>query len=101
MKNTGPKILGITDEITTCECCGKSGLKRTVALEFSEADVRYLGTTCAAKQLPGLTGADVARAASNKCCCGCGEWWSVGTASGKRYASECFRAARAARAATR
>lgn len=44
------KILAITDERTTCECCGKANLKRTVAIEFS-SDIRYYGTTCAAKAL--------------------------------------------------
>lgn len=44
------KILGITDERTTCECCGKANLKRTVAIEFN-SDIRYYGTTCAAKAL--------------------------------------------------
>jgi len=44
------KILGITDERTTCECCGKQGLKRTVAIDFA-SEVRYYGTTCAAKAL--------------------------------------------------
>lgn len=44
------KILGITDERNTCECCGKQRLKRTVAIDF-DGDVRYYGTTCAAKAL--------------------------------------------------
>lgn len=44
------KILGITDERTTCECCGKEGLKRTVAIEFA-SEIKYYGTTCAAKAL--------------------------------------------------
>ena len=44
------KILAITDERTTCECCGKSGLKRTVVIEFS-SEIRFYGTTCAAKAL--------------------------------------------------
>lgn len=44
------KILGITDERTTCECCGKQGLKRTVAIDFA-SEIRYYGTTCAAKAL--------------------------------------------------
>lgn len=47
-----PKVLGITDENTTCECCGKTGLKRTVALEF-EHDIRYFGVDCAAMAVHG------------------------------------------------
>lgn len=44
------KILGITDERTTCECCGKANLKRTVAIEFT-SEIKFYGTTCAAKAL--------------------------------------------------
>lgn len=40
------KVLGITDERTDCECCGKSGLKKTVALDF-DGLVRYFGVDCA------------------------------------------------------
>ena len=42
------KILGTTDENTTCDKCGKTNLKGTVALETGEGIVHY-GTTCAAK----------------------------------------------------
>jgi len=42
--------LGITDEVTTCECCGKSNLKRTVALD-NGGGVVYYGTSCAARAL--------------------------------------------------
>lgn len=54
------KIKGITDERTQCDCCGLSGLKRTVALMPLDADgnengtaddVAYYGTSCAAKAL--------------------------------------------------
>lgn len=46
------KILGITDERTECECCGKTGLKRTVALDRDGAVV-YFGSDCAALALMG------------------------------------------------
>lgn len=42
------KILGITDERTECECCGRDGLKKTVALD-KDGVVVYFGTECAAK----------------------------------------------------
>ena len=43
------RILGKTDAITTCQACGKTHLKVTVALEpLDGGDIRYLGTTCAA-----------------------------------------------------
>ncbi len=42
-----PRLLGISDDRHTCDCCSKSGLKRTVALSF-EGEVKYYGTGCAA-----------------------------------------------------
>lgn len=50
-------IKGITDDVTTCECCGRRGLRRTVALMPLAADgaedgeVTYYGTSCAARAL--------------------------------------------------
>jgi hypothetical protein len=46
------QILGISNDITTCECCGKSNLKKTVVLEIGEAVVHY-GSDCAGKALYG------------------------------------------------
>jgi hypothetical protein len=43
------KVLGIFDDVNTCDCCGKTGLKRTVALEINE-EVFYCGTSCATKK---------------------------------------------------
>jgi len=44
------KILGINDDQSTCDLCGKSELKRVVWLENTETqEVMALGTTCAAK----------------------------------------------------
>ena len=48
------KILGVTDERTECECCGRSGLKRTVALSIADKNdsrVVYYGTDCAHRSL--------------------------------------------------
>lgn len=43
-------ILGTTDSVTTCDCCGKTNLKRTVVIDDPTAGgARYYGTTCAAK----------------------------------------------------
>lgn len=44
------KILGINDEVTVCECCGRTNLKKTVALDDGSQVVRY-GTECAARAL--------------------------------------------------
>ena len=41
--------IGVTDEVTTCSCCGKEGLKRTVVFKTHDGDFAYLGTTCATK----------------------------------------------------
>lgn len=46
------KILGISDEVTTCEACGKTNLKRTVVLQLAEGTVHY-GSDCAAKAFYG------------------------------------------------
>jgi hypothetical protein len=45
------KFLGTTDDVTTCDCCGRKDLKSTVALSFDDADPAYYGTTCAAHAL--------------------------------------------------
>lgn len=50
-------ILGVDDEVTVCERCGKRNLKRTVALEQADDDgntavVRF-GSDCAARALKG------------------------------------------------
>lgn len=53
------RILGISDDHTTCEHCGKAGLKCTVALELLDSDgngdgniVRF-GRDCAARAMRG------------------------------------------------
>ncbi|WP_369383305.1 hypothetical protein [Streptomyces sp. cg36] len=54
------KIKGIVDDFTECGCCGRRGLKRTVAMMPLDADgnedgtaedVVYYGTSCAAQAL--------------------------------------------------
>ena len=46
------KILGTTDEITTCECCGKRGLKMTVILD-RDGEIVHFGRDCAAAAMFG------------------------------------------------
>lgn len=48
---TTATVLGISDEVTACDCCGRSDLKKTVALSFNGAAAVYYGTTCAALAL--------------------------------------------------
>lgn len=42
------KIIGFTDSVTTCECCGKTDLKGTFCLEIDDIEL-YYGSTCAFK----------------------------------------------------
>ena len=42
------KVLGITDEVTSCSCCGRTGLKSTVAID-AHGEVVYYGRTCATR----------------------------------------------------
>ena len=42
------KVLSITDDTDTCECCGKTNLKRVVVLDIDGSIVRY-GVNCAAR----------------------------------------------------
>lgn len=58
------KILGITDEVTECQCCGRTGLKKTVILATADGEVRY-GTACTAKAM-GRQAKDVKRIAEQK-----------------------------------
>lgn len=44
------RVLGTTDETSTCECCGKTNLKKVVVLEIEGEIVRY-GCDCASKAL--------------------------------------------------
>lgn len=44
------RILGISDEVTTCECCGRTNLKNTVVIGTEEGEA-YYGCSCAAKFL--------------------------------------------------
>lgn len=53
-------VLGTTDDVTTCDCCGRANLKATVVLRNAEGDVAYYGRSCAAKAT-GWTVKDVDR----------------------------------------
>jgi hypothetical protein len=44
------RILGINDEVTTCECCARQNLKKVVVITNGDEERRY-GTVCAAKAL--------------------------------------------------
>ena len=42
------KLLGITDQMNTCDCCGRTDLKCTVAFD-NEGTVVYYGRVCATR----------------------------------------------------
>lgn len=49
------EVLGISDEVTACDCCGKSNLKRTVCIHDNESgETKYFGTTCAVAPVKGF-----------------------------------------------
>jgi hypothetical protein len=41
------KVVGVTDEVTACFCCGKENLKRTAVMQDSEGNYSFFGTSCA------------------------------------------------------
>ena len=46
------KVLGTTDTVGVCHCCGRTDLKKTVVLEVEGAATpTYYGTACAAKAI--------------------------------------------------
>ena len=47
------KILGITDAVHTCDCCGKKNLKKAVELETPDGETVHYGTDCAGAALYG------------------------------------------------
>ena len=48
---TTAKLLGITDDSSVCECCGKTNLKRVAVLELADGSIVRFGRDCAAKKL--------------------------------------------------
>lgn len=62
------RVRGTTDEMTTCQICGKPELKGTVILDILDEDgntedITYAGSTCAAK-LTGRKSASIKGAAA-------------------------------------
>ncbi len=53
--------IGTTDEVTTCSCCGKSGLKATKVFKTTDDwqaeggdEFVFLGSTCASRNYKGI-----------------------------------------------
>lgn len=60
------KLLGITDSVTDCDCCGKRGLKCTVAMESDHSGIVYYGRDCAGEALYGRKSAANTRRVSQE-----------------------------------
>ena len=62
-KETMNKILGITNDVTQCECCGRNDLKSTVIIATEDSIIiGYFGSTCATNYVAG-TGAEIEKRA--------------------------------------
>jgi hypothetical protein len=62
------RILGITDSINSCDCCGKQNLQKTVAIENCETgEIAHFGTSCAMQPSKcfGFEKSEMARALSD------------------------------------
>lgn len=44
-------LLAVTDDSHTCECCGKTNLKRVAVLQLADGSVVRYGRDCAARKL--------------------------------------------------
>ena len=47
---TNAQFLGVHSDSSTCECCGKTNLKRVVSLQLADGTIVNYGTTCASKK---------------------------------------------------
>ena len=43
------RTLAIVDDVNTCDCCGKSNLKSTVAMERDDGEMLHFGSICATR----------------------------------------------------
>lgn len=49
------QVKGVNDERDTCECCGKTGLKKVVWIEDTETgEIKCFGSTCALQPVKGF-----------------------------------------------
>jgi recombinational DNA repair protein (RecF pathway) len=53
--STAMRMLGTTDEVTVCDCCGRKDLKDTVAFEREDGQVMYFGCVCATRAMSWTT----------------------------------------------
>lgn len=43
------RTLAIVDDVNTCDCCGKTGLKHTVAMQSDDGALMHFGSVCATR----------------------------------------------------
>jgi hypothetical protein len=55
------KVLGTTGDVTTCDCCGRSNLNKTVVVEI-DGEIAHFGVVCAAHKA-GFAALDINRMA--------------------------------------
>ncbi len=49
------EVLAINDEKDSCQCCGKSGLKKVVWIEDHESgEIKHFGVVCASNPIKGF-----------------------------------------------
>lgn len=49
------EVLSVNDDSDSCECCGRTGLKRVVFIRDAETDeTKHFGTTCAMSPVKGF-----------------------------------------------
>lgn len=53
------KQLGTDDSVNACDCCGKTGLKFTFAVELESGEIAHYGSTCVVRHT-GKTPAKIA-----------------------------------------
>ena len=59
------QFIGTTDEVTSCDCCGRDNLKMTIVLQEKDGgEFTFFGSQCGAKAL-GWTVKDVNKTAKN------------------------------------
>lgn len=71
------KALGTTDAITICDCCGKSDLKLTVAIELDDGQIVYYGRICASRntgKAPKVINSEIKAEALRKLLAAQAEW---------------------------
>lgn len=72
------KVLGYTDEVTTCDCCGKKNLKGSFCIETDEGAEVYYGSVCVNKVYGKKQGKEISFIAKQIAKAQAGSWeWTL------------------------